>query len=110
MEGHDTHSESVLFVKVTHLNQPGAPLLLKNVKLLKDHFFGGDAPRDAPIRLTMSSHNDAAAAWEAVSAGGLDCVSPLEKPHALLWRIAELVERQGKLRNVAQVEAACDGY
>ena len=44
------------------------------------------------MRLTISGYNDAAEAWEAVNTAGLECVSPLEKSHALLWRISELVE------------------
>ena len=44
------------------------------------------------MRLSISGYNDAAAAWDAVNTAGLECVSPLEKAHALLWRISELVE------------------
>ena len=44
------------------------------------------------MRLTISGYNDAAEAWEAVKTTGLECVSPLEKSHSLLWRICELVE------------------
>ena len=31
-------ANNLFFVRVTHLNQPGVPILMKNIKLLKDHF------------------------------------------------------------------------
>ena len=31
-------ANNLFFVRLTHLNQPGVPILMKNIKLLKDHF------------------------------------------------------------------------